>query len=263
MDRKRVRLRLLRIGVLATAAVFVAGTSPAWAASGAAASSATPAYLSAASAGEDQCTKPVAERVGNWVCYTTATGAVQPARSATVTPAATGFCNSSGCYERYDDFHADFDSYDATFGYGTKVLGSEHHYVDWQITGAQIVAKPAQMYTSISTTSLIYTGDLLNAAPGATGSSISGKYATYSAGNAAPFEVKAWLPNGYKSYDNTMWDHSQVVEFTWNVPGYSGYWYAYVKSISSHTTVLGTGAIYRFAAVTGLPASPYGGGWHS
>ena len=130
------------------------------------------------------------------------------------------------------------------------------------MTGApQTVSKAVRWWTSRNTNTVIWSGDLLNAAPGATGTAVGGKYAQYIVGNATAYVPRTWDPNGYKSYDNTMYDHSQVDQFSWSLAGYSGYWYAYIKSISAHTTVLGSPAIYRFRAVTGLPANAYGGGY--
>lgn len=167
-------------------------------------------------------------------------------------PAATG---------RYDDFRGDFESSSGTWGYGSTQLGTAYYYVQWQLTGARTVSKPVRWYTSRNTINVVWSGDLLNAAPGATGTPVSGKYAPYVVGNATAYTPKTWDPNGYQSFDNTMWDHAQVNQFSWSLSGYTGYWYAYIKSISSHTTVLGTGALYRLRAVTGLPASAYGGGY--
>jgi hypothetical protein len=70
---------------------------------------------------------------------------------------------------------------------------------------------------------------------------VPGAFATYVLGSPAPSVQYTWNPNGYKSYDNTMYDHSQVHEFTWSVAGYPGSWYVYVKSIAAHTSALGTG----------------------
>ena len=106
---------------------------------------------------------------------------------------------------------------------------------------------------------MTFTGDLLNAAPGAVGSAVPGAYSLYVAGNVPSGYVRAWGPNGYKSLDNTNWDHTQVNEFAWNFPGWSGYWYSYVKSICTHSS---DKAIYRFDSASSLPADYGGGGWH-
>lgn len=209
--------------------------------------------------GSDQCGKPVAGRVGKWWCPA-AGGAFADKVRAAVTPNSTGYCNSSGCYNRYDDYHVDFGSNSGNWGYGGRVLGQETHYVNWQLTGAQNVSKPVQYFNSVSTTSVVFTGDLINAAAGQTGTEVPGKFSLYNAGNVPANVVARWNPNGYKSYDNTQFDHSQVHQFSWNFPGYSGYWYSYVKSVVSHSP---TKTVYKFNAVNSLPASPYGGGYRA
>lgn len=175
-----------------------------------------------------------------------------------LSPATSSFCASNGCYYRYSDFLADFQSYIGIWGYGTKTLGSETTYVEWTLTGAQTVSKPAQYENSVATTNVIFSGNLLNAAPGVIGSNVSGAYSVYTAGNVPAAYTRSWTPNGYKSYDKNNFDHTQVNEFTWNFPGYSGYWYSYVKSICTHSP---DKTIYRFDSVSSLPAD-YGGGGH-
>jgi hypothetical protein len=58
-------------------------------------------------------------------------------------------------------------------------------------------------------------------------------------------------PNGYSYYNNSMYDDNVVTEFSWEVPGYPGYWYFYVRSLCSHTTRNGRNASYRFAPLAG------------
>jgi hypothetical protein len=84
---------------------------------------------------------------------------------------------------------------------------------------------------------------------------------THYIGNVPANRNHAWTPNGFKSFDNTTWDHSQVHQFSWKFGNYPGYWYAWVKSICTHTERRGEGAIYRFLAKDKLPAHPHGGGW--
>jgi hypothetical protein len=184
------------------------------------------------------------------------------AGTSAVPATAGGFCNVSGCYYKYDDFHSDFQSSNGFFGVAGQTLGTVSFYVDWQITGASTVSRPVRWSTTSATVGVLWSGDLINAAKGVVGTQVPGAFAPYVLGSAAPSVQYTWNPNGYKSYDNTMYDHSQVHEFTWSVAGYPGSWYVYVKSISAHTSALGTGAIYRFRSDLGTPASPYGGGYN-
>lgn len=221
----------------------------------------------AVAGGADPCTQPPNARTGAWVCYTDSPGTVAAAQtlsprgaSSVLPSSAVGICNISGCYNRYDDFHVDFQSSSGTWGYQGTVLGTVYIYVNWQLVGAQTTSKPVQWRTSRTTNTIVFTGDLLNAAKGATGTEVPGTFGLYPFSAATAGILYAWNPNGYRSYDNTMWDHSQVQQFSWSLAGYQGYWYTYVKSISAHTNVLGNSAIYRFRSDLGLPASPYGGG---
>lgn len=209
--------------------------------------------------GSDQCSLPLSSRQGKWWCPGKS-GGFADVVSAGVKTNSTAYCNSSGCYNRYDDYHVDFGSNYGNWGYGSKVLGKEGHYVNWQLSGAQDVSKPVQYTNSVATQNVIFTGDLINAAAGQTGTAVAGKFSLYNAGNIAAGSTKRWDPNGYKSYDNTQFDHSQVHQFSWEYPGYSGYWYSYVKSVVSHSA---TKTIYKFNAVSSLPASPFGGGYRS
>jgi hypothetical protein len=66
----------------------------------------------------------------------------------------------------------------------------------------------------------------------------------------------------YWEYDDDMWDHNIVNQFTWSAPGYSGYFYFYVRSPTAHTYRLGGNAQYYFndPAAGGLPQDQHGGG---
>ncbi|MGQ0837853.1 hypothetical protein [Actinokineospora sp.] len=146
------------------------------------------------------------------------------------------------------------------WGYGGSVLGRVDLYASFQLTGAQTWSKPVQYKNTRSTTEVVFTGDLINSAPGATGNPVPGKWSIYNAGSVPGGLTRSWSPNGYKSYDNTMWDHSQVHQWSWKTSGYSGYWYAYIKSICTRTSDKVT---YRFYSVNQLPANAYGAGWRS
>jgi hypothetical protein len=204
--------------------------------------------------GSDQCGVALAKRSGKWLCMQPAPGA-----NAVRATATTGWCNMSGCYNRYSDLLADYSSNYAYWGYGATTLGHAKFYVEWTLQGAQTISKPVYYWNSVATDNVVITGDLINAAPGAVGQEVPGAWNLYNAGNVPAYTNIAWNPNGYKSYDNHNWDHSQVHQWSWNYPGYSGYWYAYVKSICSHTT---NKAIYRFDAASQEPANPWGSGYH-
>jgi hypothetical protein len=79
-----------------------------------------------------QCTTPLSQRSGAWACVTgssplgNVTAATPGAPSAADTAGLTGYCRSfSGCWWRYDDFHADFQSSQFSYGFGSTNLGSD------------------------------------------------------------------------------------------------------------------------------------------
>jgi hypothetical protein len=256
MDR-----RVPKAAVLASAVVLVATTG----ASPAVAAPATPhpaqrnagniAVVTAPSQG--QCTRPTAKRTGGWVCPDSP--AAPGKKTTTRTGSSPEFCNIAGCYIRYNDFKADFASSSGTWGYGGKVLGRLDYYVMWQLAGRNTRSKPVQYRNSVDTHDVLFTGDLFNAAPGKDGTQVRGKAAPYPVGKVPGGLTRRWQPNGYNSNDGTMWDHTQVHQFSWKFGDYRGHWYAWVKSICTHTK---DKKIYRFRDSDQLPAHPYGGGYH-
>jgi hypothetical protein len=118
-------------------------------------------------------------------------------------------------------------------------------------TGRTRPASVAFSYLASTTTVLGMPVDLgadgrLNLAVGGTGTTISGN------------------PSGYSFYNNTMYYHNVVTQFSWNVPGYPGYWYFYARSLCSHTKTRGNAAMYRFAPLsTGLPGDKSAAGYRN
>jgi len=152
-------------------------------------------------------------------------------------------------------------------GYGPTTLGTENHSVHIWLTGSQTWSDDVEYNNSVSTQNVIVSRNLINAAPGAVAQEVPGKFSLYNLGNTTGGHWYKWQPNGYKSYDYTMWDHSQVHQFSWKKSGYAGYWYTYVKSISSHTTQRNIpGATYRYRCCSEaeeMPAAWYRAGWRS
>lgn len=209
--------------------------------------------LEVGGSGSEQCGTALSERVGQWVCP------VEPSalRNRPGVSAATGSCDAWACRQRYDDFNADASAA-GYWGWGGNTLGRVDVYAEYQLAGAQTWSKPVTYTNSAATTNVVFTGDLLNSAPGAEGSQVEGAFSLYNAGNIPAGTYASWNPNGYKSYDNKNWDHSQVHQWSFNAPGYEGYWYIYVKSTCTHTS---DKSIYRFDAVDQVPANPDGAGW--
>lgn len=252
MSLRRIASSLLAL-TLGTGIALTAG-------GGGAAASAPPEpyrdYLSSptqtqfGASGADQCGLPTSEREGNWVCFDD---------DDSVQPRYTQNCIQAGCWYRYDDYSADFGSSFATWGVGTTVLGMMQYYVKWQLAGAQTWSRDISYENSVDTQNVVFTGDLLDAAPSAAGSPISGAANLNVVGSVPAHSLASWDPNGYKSYDNNSWDHTQVLQMSWNYSGYSGYWYTYIKSICTHTD---DKEVYKFREAYQLPADPIGAGYH-
>jgi hypothetical protein len=210
-------------------------------------------------ANEGQCSKPLAERAGGWSCRTAPVAAV------------TGYCNASGCYKRYDDFHVDWATVGSfTYGYGGSVVGSGNAYMNWQLAGPNTTSYPARVKLSSSTTDMVGSISLLNGAQNTTGGSLlKGPYICCSPEWNRPHGPNityAW-PADRKiiTRDDTAWDNNSVVEFSWTVPGYPGYWFMWVRSVVSHTTLRNSGgnSIYRFGPVNNETQAPHAEGWRA
>ena len=119
--------------------------------------------------GSDQCGSELSKRIGNWVCPA-------PASTAPKAAAGTGYCEVSGyaCRYRYDDFSADVGA-SGYWGWNGTMLGKVDVYASFQLAGAQTWSKPVSYTNSAATTNVIFTGDLINAAPGAQGSQVAGR----------------------------------------------------------------------------------------
>jgi hypothetical protein len=225
------------------------------------------AGLAIGASGSGQCGKAKALRIGRWICPapkpagTDAETAAAALRASARTAAAddpTIWCNEWGCRYRYDDFAADLDV-GGIYGWGDTQLGQMSGYVFFQLSGALTRSDPIQYLNTRDTTNVVFTADLLNSAPGAEGTQVPGQLRMYQAGNAEGGIIRDW-PNGYSSYDNTMWNHSQIQQWSFSVDGYPGYWYIFAKSTCTWTE---DKQIYRYFDVGQVPANANGGGWRS
>jgi hypothetical protein len=212
------------------------------------------------SAGADQCSKPTAQRTGAWICPGTA-----PA--STVSPQSQGWCDIDGCYTWYDKYHIDFNSKTGYWGYGSWTAGTCQYYMEWSLDGRYaITAKPVRLTTSIPVTNVHFTGDLFNPPPGSDGTEIPGKYYASSAGNSSGVIQWPFPDQGYTAWDQNNYNRTSVVEATWSLPDYPGYWFLYAKSpISSNGNGSNTPPFnnFYFRGVDQLPAHPFVGGYRS
>jgi hypothetical protein len=219
-----------------------------------------------------QCATDVSQRSGAWACVTdtsttaAATTASAPTAADTAT-SLTGWCRSfSGCWWRYDDFHADFQSSQFSYGFGSTRLGSGSMYVNWQLVGAKTTTGPAYVILSSSTTSVTGSVALMNGANNTTGGSLLvGPYFYNWTTAHGPNTRYAWPSTSYVwTREYNSWDHNTPVQFSWHIPGWYGmYWYVWTRSIVSHTTIRNPNAIYRFDPASYETQAPAAAGWRA
>lgn len=214
-----------------------------------------PSGASIGASGSDQCGVDISMRVGNWVCFAPTKTEISRRASTNDT---TNWCNEWDCRYRYDDFAADLDAA-GIYGFGGEWLGRVDVYAFFQLAGAQTWSQDVYYRNSRDSKEVVFVGDLLNAAPGVVGGRVDGAFSLYNAGNVPGGTTKRWDPNGYKSYDNQNWDHTQVHEWAFGIDGYPGYWYLYAKSTCTQTD---DKTIYRFYNVEQVPADANGAGWN-
>ncbi|SOD71047.1 hypothetical protein SAMN05892883_0646 [Jatrophihabitans sp. GAS493] len=205
-----------------------------------------------------QCTKKPAERSGAWACIDTSSVAT-PSVSPDATPSRSVFCDNHGCWTVFNDFFAEFNTTTITYGIGAKVLGNEHILIEWHLTGAQTVASPVQSRNSNYTVNTIFSGALYN---GAVGKANGGSLVHSCGPNTRPAASASYLvsyPGGCNLYDNHNYDHNMVIETSWKLSGYEGYWWAYQRSPVMHAP---DKAIYRFSTASALPGSYAAAGYN-
>jgi hypothetical protein len=190
-----------------------------------------------------RCAQPVSARSGAWFC---------PVPSAH--PDANGqYCKASECWTQDTDTVAEY-SEAGYYGYDSTTLGENNSYAKWTLSGSSNRAKPFWTINSSSTNNILLEGDLLYGNVGQAGTEVSGKSGLYPKSSAGPNVQVTWSPNGYLSQDAAHTCYSQLLDWTWSVPGYPGYWLIQAKSIvyckhSGDTT-------YYFQGDDQLPSSP-------
>jgi hypothetical protein len=122
------------------------------------------------------------------------------------------------------------------------------------------LALPVQSTVIVYTVNTIFSGALSNGADGvANGGTVKQRCSPNTRPAAAANETVAY-PNGCKLYDNTSYDHNQVVQASWKFSNYPGYWYFYVRSPVSHAP---DKSIFRFHLASDLSGSSSVGGYVS
>lgn len=262
----KIKRRAAVVAVLLASAVAIAGTTAAAdpTSNGKTTNSQSTLhrdYLNASvdTTGSDQCAKPVSQRTGAWICPGSA-----PA--ATVSP-NEGWCDIDGCYTLYNKYDIDFNSKTGYWGYGSWTAGTCQYFLEWKLDGRYaITAKPVRLTTSIPVTNVHFTGDLFNPPPGSDGTEIPGKFYPASAGNSSGVIQWPFPDQGYTAWDQQNYNRTSVVEVTWSLPDYPGYWFLYAKSpISSNGNGNNTPPFnnFYFRGVNQLPAHPFVGGYRN
>lgn len=244
----RVSQRGAALAVCSLAALGIAAASPAWAQvkplSGQAASRASaprPAafaagHMTVVTSGEDQCSLPIDQRSGAWVCLDQSTSSAPASTSTsarTLSPGAivNGSCNTEGgCWFVRDQHHA-HDYMSGEFGYNKNQLGKVR-YTQYHSTSGPLMTTRSYFRPTTSIRAVEAEGQMLYGRHTTIGTPIdsSTKYAERSRMAAGD----TWFPfnstDGYKySYKNYV-NHANVIEVSWKKGTYTGYWYVWLKS---------------------------------
>jgi hypothetical protein len=191
--------------------------------------------------GEEQCSKPVSEREGPWVCG--------PEGGVITTQDAGTQCNAVGaCWQiPPTTFYRANNWVDGFFGYGDDVLGSADMYSSNHLNGAQMRTR-TYFVSDTSTADLTAEGDLLYGDQDSGGQPIDSQYEfKVDSGQAASNKWWPWgstSTSGYRSYDTVRGNHANVIQYTWGKGGYPGHWWIYMKSVIA--TDPDNNNIYRF-----------------
>jgi len=210
-------------------------------------------------AGQSQCAKPLADRVGNWLCP--ATEAAQ-AQAVQVDSGESGYCTTSGCW--YVDSAA-ISEYEGTadFGYGGRQLGKVTVFFRVRLNGVVSTSKPVRFESTIGVRDLVMEGDRYyydHNWPG--GHPVSPSvFAHHNCGNVTGGKLALWTPNGYKAKPDPVYVGSVWHEWSWQMAGYPGTWYYYATSVLIHR--IAHGDIYHFGNDKNLGQDPAGGGWNA
>ncbi len=199
--------------------------------------------LAAPTTTDPQCVLPAEERVGAWVCDNP-DGPTEGETTANVWPTCS---LTQSCWARTSALTAEWDGR-LYYGWGLKTLGTVSPTIKWRLNAGRAYSRPSWRATG-HTRNVMFSASMYNGAPNVPrgGSYISGSLDfSPHVRFVAPNTTVTWPGDDYSHRDVSMWDHNVVTQFSWEVPGYPGYWYFYIRSPVSHTTRLGLWAAYRF-----------------
>ena len=211
------------------------------------------------------CTRPVERRRGAWVCpvIPRASATASAPRAPMAAADVTRYCDGVwGCWSIASPHQAEFHSYTLNYGRNGTVLGhSSDYHVIWK-TGSVTYNTSAQNAITLSTSSeyIVFSGSLFNGARDRVGSQISVCTDVDYGRTTVPANYRIQSPTPYCLLaDNRNYDHNMASQLSFQIPGYSGYWYIYARSPVAHTGVLG--GRYTFSYADLLPADRASAGW--
>jgi hypothetical protein len=201
-------------------------------------------------------------RQGAWICVQTGPqmSPKRPAAMAASVPRSE-WCNGWGCWSVLSDFYADFFSNSIVLGWNNQTIATVRFLAEYRVRGNQTAARPVQSTVSVYTVNTVFSGALFNGAnqvPKEVASTI-GTCSPRVKGAAAAHQLVSYT-RGCVLYDSRNYDHNMVVQASWSLSGYPGYWYFFVHSNVAHFDASG---LYRFHYATDLMGGSVGGGWHS
>ncbi|MEV6850892.1 hypothetical protein [Actinoplanes sp. NPDC051411] len=203
---------------------------------------------------------PQSKRVGAWMCVD-ASHKVDPKLTANrpAPLATTTYCITEGCYYRYSDTWVQFAGYGLYYFYGDEQLGEMFHNFNWYLNGTN-TTQTAAVDIDHEVDFPEWSGSLFNGAAGVNGSVIHD--CTTTDGPAeVPGGVTQYQPPGFCTLsDNRNYDHNMVLQYSWQAPDTSGYYWVYAKSVVAHSGSL-PATSYIFNGVSSLPANPASQGW--
>jgi hypothetical protein len=168
---------------------------------------------------------------------------------------------AGACWTVDNDFKAEFHTTKLHYGHGSTELGQVHFSIYWNLTGAQTLALPVQSRNTHATTHTIFSGALYNGAKNVSGGGKLIKTCSPNIRGAAPADKLVSYPKGCKLHDKGKnYNHNMIIQVSWELPEYSGYWYASIRSPVAHAE---DKAIYRFATADDLPGSAHRQGYHA
>lgn len=173
--------------------------------------------------------------------------------------------SSAGCWNRVSSAKAEFDG-SGSYGSGPLPLGETKFFIRIVMSGARSASKPVRFTSSRGTSSVDFEAERLflsKAHPGGKQVDLPGgrsSYALYTTGAHPADQPVEWLPNGYRSFENTTKFASIAHEFVWRdvSSAYPGRWFFFVKSLK--LTRQESGA-YFFLSDTDLPKNWFGSGY--